>query len=129
MAKSDSSWAEYMEGVPPSQRGAVADVLMTMPVDTYADLNAAIRFLLAETIRGTIHPDIMQIAIRVMEFSAVSVAARSAVDGSMNGGMNALMLSMKQAKQDLPKLEARFSNDHPTAGVIDVIPARRVSNQ
>jgi hypothetical protein len=126
MAKSEpSNWAEWLQGVDAGQRGAVADVLMTMPTDTYSDLNAAIRYLLAETIRGTLHPEIMQIAIRVMEFSAVSVAARSAVDGSASGGMNALMLAMKEAKKDLPKLEARFSNDHPAAGVIDIIPARR----
>ena len=126
MAKSDvSAWAEWMEGVPPDARGKVADALMSLPVDSYSDLNAAIRFLLAETIRGTLHPEIMQIAIRVMEFAAVSVAARTAISGSASGGMNTLVLAMQEARRDLPKLEPRFSTDHPTAGVIDVLPARR----
>jgi phytoene dehydrogenase-like protein len=124
VSKEVSDWGEWLKAVPVEQRGKVADALMGMPVETYADLNLAIRYLLSETIRGTISPDIMQIAIRVMEFSAVTVAARNAVDGTASGGMGALVSALKEAKRDLPKLEAKFSTDHPVT-VIDVLPARR----
>lgn len=121
-----SSWAEWLEVIPQDQRDEVANTLLKMPVETYTDLNAAIKYLLAETIRGTVHPEVMTLAIRVLEFAAVTVSARHALDGSAAGGMSNLVHALKEARRELPRLEARFTADHPVAGqVIDVLPAKR----
>jgi len=120
------AWKMWRDTVPADIRDEVADALMLLPVDTYSDLNAAIRYLMSETVRGTIHPDVMQLAIRCLEFMAVTVAARQAIDGTADGGMRNLVSALKEARKDLPKLEARFTSDHPIAGqVIDVVPAKR----
>jgi hypothetical protein len=121
-----SQWGEWLKAVPADQRGKVADALVALPFDTYGDLNSASRYLLSETIRGSISPEIMQIAIRVLEFAAVTVAARNAIDGTAAGGANALFQALKDAKRDLPKLEAKFTADHPVVIDATVLPARRV---
>jgi hypothetical protein len=126
MPQDVSVWAQWLETVPADQRDKVADALMALPFDSYGDLNSASRYLLSETIRGTIAPEIMQIAIRVLEFAAVTVAARNAIDGTAAGGANALFQALKDAKRDLPKLEAKFTADHPVVIDATVLPARRV---
>lgn len=109
-------WLEWMEKVPATQREVIACRLEDADFTSPADVNAIVRFIMAETVRGNLSPTIGEELRKWVGIVVGFVVAKGQADAgkASANSLSELIQTVREQRRALP-----------TYGVADVVPPQR----